>query len=68
MYRLFEPQLQESLVDWAMPQDLAQRQFLGNWQWRVAIGGFYHETNTFSVSRTGLELFKAYQDVAAQTY
>jgi microcystin degradation protein MlrC len=31
---------------------------------RVAIGGFYHETNTFSVSRTGLELFKAYQDVA----
>lgn len=28
---------------------------------RVAIGGFYHETNTFSVASTGLAEFRTYQ-------
>jgi len=33
---------------------------------RVAIGGFYHETNTFSASKTGLDNFLAYQFAMGQ--
>lgn len=28
---------------------------------RIALLGFYHETNSFSRSRTGMDLFRAYQ-------
>jgi len=31
---------------------------------RVAVGGLYHETNTFSQVKTGLEEFHAYQYAA----
>jgi microcystin degradation protein MlrC len=29
--------------------------------WRVAVGGIWHETNTFAAGLTGLEAFRAYQ-------
>lgn len=31
---------------------------------RVGVGGFYHETNTFSAASTGLDQFRAYQFAA----
>ena len=31
---------------------------------RVAVGGFYHETNTFSATTTGPDQFRAYQFAA----
>ena len=31
---------------------------------RVAVGGFYHETNTFSAATTGSDQFRAYQFAA----
>jgi microcystin degradation protein MlrC len=29
--------------------------------WRIAVGGIWHETNTFAADRTGLDAFRAYQ-------
>ena len=29
--------------------------------WRIAVGGIWHETNTFAAGLTGLEAFRAYQ-------
>lgn len=30
-------------------------------EYRIAVGGIWHETNTFAVGRTGIEAFRAYQ-------
>ena len=29
--------------------------------WRIAVGGIWHETNSFAAGRTGLDAFRAYQ-------